>query len=414
MFKFREILSLVDRAEALQRWQGAVLHLGVKMFLGLCPGNTNSRVLLSVRHSCEDIAYNLWAFDCLNSAFREKFDRNPYLQVVNYWSICSGKKFDFVITVKGGVYNFSRIQRGPSGDIRKFVQLILNLATKKRLSLAIVPHNMRGSEKLVKDSGRLLSYHTIGQRRNTMHYKPGDISGRIFLDPEGFSGASYLARLNIREITENVVFDEERIDCHIAEVKSEEISKYQQSNEPIQGYGFFLILLQVAGDESQTFAYIPMLTMLSEVVDLARRKNQKVVIKRHPLCKSRSVEERLNEHGSDVSVSDASLHALLSRASAVFTVNSGAGGEALAYDVPVFRTGMAEYGCVSRVLRTVRDIHEISCPVEDVFSPQQKKRFLDFYRYTAQVPVWEKSAQCQVERLCSLFWPIYFANEMCQ
>jgi hypothetical protein len=92
--------------------------------------------------------------------------------------------------------------------------------------------------------------------------------------------------------------------------------------------------------------------MVQNTVEALEGTKYKVVIKRHPLCKSNevtSVLEKLSK-SSSVIISEADIYKIIPNCKAVLTVNSGVGLEALIMGKKVFTTGCAEYSPVSTEL----------------------------------------------------------------
>ena len=135
--------------------------------------------------------------------------------------------------------------------------------------------------------------------------------------------------------------------------RAENRSKYTQprASEPLPPR-FIFVPLQVTTDPVARLASLGAPQLLSAVVEHARSRGLPVVVKRHPYCRSATLARmtrELAEHGA-IQLSRGSIHDLLERASAVYTVNSGVGLEALLYRKPVVTTGDCEYqSAVTRV-----------------------------------------------------------------
>ena len=144
-----------------------------------------------------------------------------------------------------------------------------------------------------------------------------------------------------------------------AEITGKALSKYAQSQtlDPLPER-FVFVVLQTIGDMVQRNAYMPMLDMLDAVVRRFENSGYMVVVKRHPKCRSRRVRNALNTVAQrpHVLVTQASIHQLLNSAQAVFTVNSGVGGEALVYETPIYCFGKADYSSVASRMRSACSI----------------------------------------------------------
>ncbi|MCR0981440.1 capsular polysaccharide export protein, LipB/KpsS family [Roseomonas populi] len=193
-----------------------------------------------------------------------------------------------------------------------------------------------------------LTWHSNGKATGRWHYKAGALPHMLSFDRLGYSGWSELAGLERRDVLAvdaaiADAFHETRTRPWLAEGRS----KYRQdASVPVEGEGFIFLPLQLPNDSVIALKLFeaPYLDGVRRMVAALAGAGVPVVIKRHPHCKDPAVGrflEALPE--GPVSVSRASVHALISRARAVLTVNSGVGFEALLHGKPVVAAGKAEY-----------------------------------------------------------------------
>ena len=241
-----------------------------------------------------------------------------------------------------------------------------------------------------------LSHHTIAsadtaaltaQGTIVRHFKAADLPGYTIFDPQGFSGWSSLAEADIASLPLDRIPQPEA-DAFFATQRDRiiggAVSKYAQgADTPLPDASFVFIALQTIGDMVQRKAFVPMLTMLDWVVDHYAGTGTHVVIKRHPKCRSATVQAALARASAQphVTLTTGSIHAILARAEAVFTVNSGVGSEAMLHEVPIYTFGAADYAPIAHQIRTRADLPSTLAPKVPA---DTLHRFHHFYRKTYQ------------------------------
>ena len=112
---------------------------------------------------------------------------------------------------------------------------------------------------------------------------------------------------------------------------AEKASKFVQGQEPAPEGHFYFFPLQLIDDSVQKLARFKMLDAAATAVKLAYETKQRLVFKRHPLCKSNEVENFLLNacDGEQIILLKSSVHDLIAGSIGVITVNSGVGFEAL-------------------------------------------------------------------------------------
>lgn len=230
-----------------------------------------------------------------------------------------------------------------------------------------------------------ISYHTTGKRDGWLHLKDAAIPGYYRFDEKGYAGFSSFGELeSLPAVCFQVSNDE--VESVWRDVKSAiidaKVSKYRQSTAlfdlPEEPFLFFP--LQMLNDTVAPLAWIPMLEALDCVVKHCEKSGRKVVVKRHPMCKRADVEAALSKVAKSPSaiISSASIHDILPKASAVVTVNSGVGFEALLYQLRVITVGASEYGVVTDRCRTLAEL-DAALSVEKQVDKDAIKRFVWLY-----------------------------------
>ncbi|MCQ4161086.1 hypothetical protein NON00_14270 [Roseomonas sp. GC11] len=196
-----------------------------------------------------------------------------------------------------------------------------------------------------------ISWHTLGRRPRTWHYKAAYLPHRLHFERDGFSGSSELCRLPLKDIT--------RVPAPLAgahhaallrDYAAAGLSKHAQNPQapPPRAEDFVFVPLQLPNDSVIGFKRFEAdyVTGMRTAIEALAAAGLPVVVKRHPHCQDRAVERLLAGYAGHprIEVSEASVHVLLPRCRCVVTLNSGVGFEALVYLRPVVTLGRADYG----------------------------------------------------------------------
>ena len=246
----------------------------------------------------------------------------------------------------------------------------------------------------------LLSHHTFDTPQirhlrnlgtNVLHFKAADLPGRTSFDAMGFSGWSSMARQTVDTLPLDNIPQTQAdagYDAAKQQAMTQNLSKYAQSDatEAPQGHYVF-VALQTIGDMVQKQAFVPMLELLDMVIARFAGTGTQVVIKRHPKCKSSAVSDALRDAVAlpHVTLSTASIHTLLARAQALFTVNSGVGSEAIVHGTPIYCFGASDYAAVAHQMRNAATLAALTDPPHHRCDPATLRRFHYYYRNVYQV-----------------------------
>ncbi|MCM2477154.1 hypothetical protein HGO38_27250 [Rhizobium sp. CG5] len=236
---------------------------------------------------------------------------------------------------------------GFRSDIRTVFRLVFeDLDTRQtpyRVAARLAKHGT-----LSGDSGPYIAYHSVGTSKQGLHVKETDRRSYFSVDTAGYSGWSDFSKCPLpaqpidRAAIQSFVAGE-----RLALIAGNQ-SKYEQPDQdparPTAPPHVF-VALQVVDDAVQRLAHVHMFDMLEEVSLACRARNIPVVVKRHPLCRSWEVAHvlRRGERRGLFSVSQESIHGLISKSCAVCVVNSSVGAEALLHGKPVYTFGASEY-----------------------------------------------------------------------
>lgn len=267
-------------------------------------------------------------------------------------------KTDNCLTVHIPGAAFRRNRRDYPGfrsDIRKVFRLIFAdldaTQTLYRVAARMAKHGT-----LAGEGGPYIAYHSVGTSKQGLHVKETDRRSHFSIDTAGYSGWSDFSRLLLaapqadRSIVEAFVARE-----RLTLIAGNE-SKYEQpDHDPTGSAGppHVFVALQVIDDAVQRLAHMHMFDMLEEVSLGCRSRNIPVVVKRHPLCRSWEVDRvlRRGERRGLFTVTQESIHGLISNSCAVCVVNSSVGAEALLHGKPVYTFGASEYQAATFQIR---------------------------------------------------------------
>jgi len=212
----------------------------------------------------------------------------------------------------------------------------------------------------------ILSHHTRGGGDKHFHIKTSAIKGFVSFDSDGFAGWASIAEENLhcRERIDGIssTLSENTWEVAFYNIVAKNSSKYSQPEYGESGYTFKYIFLplQIAVDLVASLSYITGSDLASFLVEKFRGSEYKVVVKRHPLCRSNETKELLEKLSNEdhVIISNNSIHELIKNASLVVTVNSGVGMEAILHLKNVIITGKADYFYGATLVKTIGDLEK--------------------------------------------------------
>lgn len=294
---------------------------------------------------------------------------------------------------------------------QSLLQFTRNLVEEAReAGLTVYPRlqtGIAGASTVSRDRAAF-TWHTRDCGRDShYHLKIGSLYGHFIIDDKGYSGWGSIAEVPLAEVTRDVdqlVADKHWEDlCH--DLVSGGRSKYSQAEEavPSDWKGFVFLPMQVADDTVAQLAWIDTLSLLTALIEWAKISGAMVVVKRHPMCRSKEIEGVIEEarNAGYIQVSGANIHNLIARARCVVTVNSGVGAEALLQLRPVITTGRSDYAPATIKARTIEQLY---LALEDLESKKvgaaEVRKFL--WAYTKRYMVRFDDREAIRDRLGSL------------
>ncbi|EEB79497.1 CDP-Glycerol:Poly(glycerophosphate) glycerophosphotransferase family [marine gamma proteobacterium HTCC2148] len=234
----------------------------------------------------------------------------------------------------------------------------------------------------------VLSHHTRGGGDKHFHIKTSAVKGFVSFDSDGFAGWASIAKDNLhcRERIEGIssTLSEKTWETAFYTIIAKNSSKYSQPEHEESGYTFKYVFLplQIAVDLVASLSYITGSDLASFLVEKFAGSEYKVVIKRHPLCRSNETKELLEKLSDEdhVIISKNSVHELIKNASLVVTVNSGVGMEAILHLKNVIITGRADYFYGATLVNSIWDLEKyLDSSDWKKKNDVQLKKFIHFY-----------------------------------
>ncbi|NYT79749.1 hypothetical protein H0A71_22545 [Alcaligenaceae bacterium] len=278
-------------------------------------------------------------------------------------------------------------QKDTGETIFSFMGIVYSYLLDRR-DVLIIPRHQYNVRKVVRRmSARGISYHTCSSLDPTwLHIAATPLANRCSLDHQGYAGYASIASnfdaidAATRNVDTQALVDNQQTMYDLYALGN--VSKYSQNakRKAITG-DYVFIAMQVSTDPVASLAAVNGITLLRTVANHFRNSSTRVLVKRHPYCKSIDVQDTLEILSRDnlIEISDASVHDLIDGAKTVYAVNSGVGLEALIHVKPVVVTGQCDYAyAVAAQAGSLAELQQIlgrnlSAPTERIL------KFLYFY-----------------------------------
>lgn len=301
-----------------------------------------------------------------------------------------GKRCEVVLEVPEGWF-----QSGLDGH-RHSVLYSSVLAALARLQVKIdpirVPFGADLADRILSEEQFVISYHSRGPSGNILRVKESYIPPYYTFDPLGYSGFSSLGQ-NPEDYRESVNrFPRTTASDFVKNLSQElvaaKISKYAQPEKEIDPCftDFVFFPLQTEDDPVKSLAYLDQLDVLRELAALSASNGYQIVVKRHPMCKSRRVERQIQEIDAsfdNVVFLDASIHDLILRSRCVIGCNSGVLFESLCLGRPTISFGISDFLLATA---NVRHLDELAGAIQGRGQPEAEFR--------QQFIAWFLNVQC--------------------
>lgn len=217
-------------------------------------------------------------------------------------------------------------------------------------------------------NGFCISYHSVGNSRHVWRVKETPVPYFYSFDRLGFSAWSEISQFPERFFAaiDAVPFFEAKlfVESLSQYLRKNNLSKYAQNEETSLNLpdDFIFFPLQVRNDIVFQFCHIDPLKVVRFLASRAKKNGQFLIIKRHPLCKSKRVTVLLSwliKTNPFVIVSGASINQLIPKCSKVVVANSGVGFEALIHQKQVLSFAKSEYSIASNNFTSLKDLEQM-------------------------------------------------------
>ena len=190
--------------------------------------------------------------------------------------------------------------------------------------------------------GITLNFHTTGFAPNTYHYKESFLKDWVQIDRLGYTGFhSYNLDPAIMPVDAARL---EKIGEKLKVYRQARISKYDQGDDAKIDGPYLFFPLQKPQDETSLFARFTPQQIVAAALPWCAANNVRLVIKRHPFCHSKAIENWLGGlNDPQIVITHGNVQDLIQDAKAVLTVNSSVGFEAMLNGKPTLNFGKAEY-----------------------------------------------------------------------
>ncbi len=309
-------------------------------------------------------------------------------------NVKKGKVVELFVPV--AIFDYPKREKQTHETIRETFFHIIRILSD-RDDLILVPRmqlNWRQCFPKTQDA-YVISYHTSATVNPLrLHVQESPFAGYSSLDHSGFAGYATIA-FDHTEITKFVSdVSDNQLEKNQRELYdryvTHNISKYKQASnsnfKPIPS-PYVFVALQVSTDIVAKLGWMSGIELLESVVAHYRGTEMKVVVKRHPFCRSIKVQKCLLalESTGEIIQTDDSIHSILKDAEVVFAVNSGVGLESLVHGKTVIVSGACDYCYATKTAKTREELHQI---LSSDLTPDKRRiqQLLYFYVHRFAVP----------------------------
>lgn len=273
-----------------------------------------------------------------------------------------------------------------TGDVKIFYDLLPKVLERMGIDYRVL--ELQKSRQIFRaDDALYLAWHLHGTLPDIWHLKPSYLVDYFYFDRNGYSGWSELAQEYNYDVDVDSIRDE--VQKFANDYISNNISRLPQPrNAYLPDEPYVLVLLQRPNDSVTHHAYIHTNLLLKRIAELYKGSKYKVCVKAHPLETSMHRDPNIFE-------ATGSIHKIIAGATAVYTMNSGSGFEALLHGKRVFTTGHCDYHWVTDVIKTDEDLQ---ASINLIEQPVDTDRIIKFLHYCINYHFANINDEASIER----------------
>ncbi|AOF91821.1 hypothetical protein [Sinorhizobium sp. RAC02] len=271
-------------------------------------------------------------------------------------------------------------------EIRQAYQTIIAAALRLNIPMELfkaVPY--LGSEENKRfEEGIFYAFHAERPRKNSYCVKPSALPGLWYFDSGGYSGWSEIANNPALHMLGDR-YDQGKADATIEHYRrrftEENFSALRQSNDDLEPEiasldEFVFYPLQVNSDEVLKLGRLTQFEAIRRLAELAQRHGKHVVLKRHPLCDSQTIEKMLEEVSDNhlLHVSRCSVHRLIPKSRCILVSNSGVGLQALIHGKAVYTLASSEYAHMTAQIADIDALERLFLDDTPVQAPEIRRQ----------------------------------------
>lgn len=314
----------------------------------------NPLVIIWGNHNCE-------YFQQIKSLkFRAIMEFNNNLSQNQNLSFLLEPSFTFIVETPNFLIN------GEHNSNHNFPKMLISklLLLDKNIQTKIVYINEKNCKepRVINKNEILFSYHSLGNNiKNIIRYKDSYLYNSILLSAEGYSGWNKLLLEDdecLKGVSKTDIdqFYQSLYDRHV----KNNFSKYTQAEDVNYQFPekFVFFPLQTLNDTVMEHSYFKPIELIKKIINILDKSHIPLVIKIHPRCQNVALKKLLLEYErkSKVFIYSGSIHLAISKATTIYTINSGVGFEALLHLKPVITFGKSDY---MHMTKNIADLQKI-------------------------------------------------------
>jgi len=259
-----------------------------------------------------------------------------------------------------------------SGDVARLYEMLPNILSEMDIDYKVLELVYKSATIRQEPNSIFLAWHLHGTLPNIWHLKTGPIPNYFYFDNNGYGPWSEIvAECNYKSPVEAIRKDVEKFCSDY--IASNESRHIQPREAFIPAEPYVLVLGQYPQDKVMQYAHIDTESLMHKVADAFRGTRYTVATRGHPLTSGKPYGT------ADTFQVTGNMHTAIKHASAVYTVNSGSGFEALLHGKRVFTAGVCDYHWATTTVKTGEDIRKSIELIDEPIDEDNRIQFLHYF-----------------------------------